>query len=1141
MLAIVAGISLLSCGRVGYDGEGISARRGADPDARGGGDAENKDASATGGGTSDAGGLGGTGGSGGTGGTAAGGGNTDAGGSGGRDAGGSSGSADAGEAGGSGGTGACATDLDNDSICSTSDCDDSVETGFTCSTGCSTFYDDNDVDGFGDIGSGVVACLAPSGYLTTATDECPLDTNRMLAGDCGCPAAPELPTMACNDGLCDANSFCDGSGSCGQASDCVAYPQIAAAYSSTCVIVDGGRVACFGDAIQGQLGSGDTQDRWAPVYVGGIDDAVQISCGDEHCCVVHLDATVSCWGDNFHGGLGDGTNLDRKLPGKVLRIAAQGPELKCAYKESDTSGYWFCDNETDWLTAKNRCEAFGNGAFLAEPDTIGATHFIGGMVPTEHWFGALYDSPDWDWSSTGNVFWSGNSTGSTPAGEFESWAIGEPNIGAGACASMNLGPDWNAAPCTNLLDYVCELPKNPPPQLQGAVEVAAGRGFSCALLDNTEIVCWGKGTSGQLGNGTSDQWVPVTVGAGEIGIASDLVGAVSISAGKLHACAVLASGLAACWGSGGDGRLGNGGLLGGSDPDYVHGIENAGVCTASNTSGCLANVIQIEAGDNHSCAIHDRTFASCWGANTSGKNGTTASVPIFHTFPRPVLDTLGTGVLADVAKIEAGGENSCAALYSGQAYCWGAGQSGELGDGNEAVSFLPVLVSTPANVEHVTVSNRKHACALHADGTISCWGEGNSGRFGDGTQADAILPVKPVGLPDMVQVDAGSAHGCGVSAAGDVYCWGSNVLNALGTADGFDRYGGVPIALSGPAVEVAAGISSSCARMVSGTVECWGSDLVGQGGDGTVDNPPSTEPHPVTGISDAVQLTGGGQHYCVLTDPASAGQDTEVWCWGDNTFGQLGNNQTATNTGTPQQVVGLGNSGSLVDAVSISAGLEHSCAVLRDQRAACWGGGSFGQLGTDVGAEPYPLLVAGVGGTGDLSALSTAGGALGCGKSHTCVLSDNGEAYCWGLGLNGRLGNNSNSDSATPVLVAGGNLNFSMLSANNSAHNCALRSGGAGAGTVMCWGLNAQYQLGDGTNTDRWVPVLANLGEAALGTGDPDLLAPVIHISGMAESSLAVHVNGMVSGWGEGATGRLGTGMDGMSRIPRALSRRPLH
>ena len=93
----------------------------------------------------------------------------------------------------------------------------------------------------------------------------------------------------------------------------------------------------------------------------------------------------------------------------------------------------------------------------------------------------------------------------------------------------------------------------------------------------------------------------------------------------------------------------------------------------------------------------------------------------------------------------------------------------------------------------------------------------------------------------------------------------------------------------------------------------------------------------------------------------------------------------------------------------------------------------------------------------------------------------------------------------------------------------------------MCWGLNAKYQLGDGTNTDRWAPVLANLGEAAVGTGDPDLLGAVIHISGMAESSLAVHVNGTVSGWGEGGTGRLGTGMDALSRIPRALSRIPLH
>ena len=267
-----------------------------------------------------------------------------------------------------------------------------------------------------------------------------------------------------------------------------------------------------------------------------------------------------------------------------------------------------------------------------------------------------------------------------------------------------------------------------------------------------------------------------------------------------------------------------------------------------------------------------------------------------------------------------------------------------------------------------------HTCALRAGGAVECWGRNDSGQLGNGTVATSppfgsAVPVTVSGLDDAVAVSGGLVHTCALRAGGTVACWGRNTFGALG--DGTTVDSSVPVAVTGlsGAVAIAAAGEHSCAVLADGTARCWGWNVNGALGDGNL-GVDSPVPVPVVGLTDAVAITGGEAHTCAVL------ADTTVSCWGANGYGQLGNGTFTTTppygSDTAAPVPGLSG------VTAITAGLWHTCALQAAGTVQCWGtSASPGGLGDGTGGgSAVPVEVSGL-------ADATAVGA-GFGHSSRC-------------------------------------------------------------------------------------------------------------------------------------------------------------
>jgi alpha-tubulin suppressor-like RCC1 family protein len=354
-----------------------------------------------------------------------------------------------------------------------------------------------------------------------------------------------------------------------------------------------------------------------------------------------------------------------------------------------------------------------------------------------------------------------------------------------------------------------------------------------------------------------------------------------------------------------------------------------------------------------------------------------------------------------VAKaISAGLVHTCAVLDSGTIWCWGRNDQGQLGNGTTASSSVPVVVSGITDAVAVSAGGL-HACALVGGGKVRCWGSNSSGILGSGTSsASSSVPITVSGVANAVAVSDGGVHACAVLSGGTVECWGDNLKGELGSSTTTAK-STVPVAVSGMSTAVAydAGTQLGCAVLSSGTVQCWGYNFMGQLGNGTTTNGPVPVPVTVKGITDAVGVSAGSWHACAVLRSGA------VQCWGWNGHGELGDG-TSTDSSTPVAVTGITN------AVAVSVGCgdsgSHTCALLNAGAVQCWGAGVLGD-GTATGSY-VPVTVSGI----------TNAAAVAAGYSHTCVLLSGGTVQCWGRnGGYGPLGNGSTTDSLVPVTVSG--------------------------------------------------------------------------------------------------------------------------
>jgi alpha-tubulin suppressor-like RCC1 family protein len=344
-------------------------------------------------------------------------------------------------------------------------------------------------------------------------------------------------------------------------------------------------------------------------------------------------------------------------------------------------------------------------------------------------------------------------------------------------------------------------------------------------------------------------------------------------------------------------------------------------------------------------------------------------------------------------------------------------------------------------------SDSHHTCVVTGAGGAKCWGANDQGQLGDGTRTSSGSAVDVAGLSTGVTaVAAGWAHTCALTTAGIVRCWGYNRQGQLGDGTTTGRRSPIDVVgLSGPVGAITAGDKHTCALTLAGGVKCWGANDYGQLGDGTTIN--HSSPVDVAGLASGVSaIAAGAWHTCALT---SAGG---VVCWGRDGWGQLGDG-TTTGSRTPVNVAGLARG-----ATAVAAGEYHTCALVSAGGVKCWGGNGVGQLGDGTTASRDAPA--------DVSGLTSGIGAITAGYQHTCALVSAGGVQCWGGNEVGQLGDGTTASRSTPADVAGLASGVRALAAG-AWHTCAL----TGVGGVVCWGVNSRGELGDGTTGTRLPPV----------------------------------------------------------------------
>ena len=816
--------------------------------------------------------------------------------------------------------------------------------------------------------------------------------------------------------------------------------QVSLGSEHSCALTLSGQVRCWGLGTNGRLGNGDASNRGIPTAVVArensqepLENIVQISAGVEHSCALTSKGGVVCWGTGNNGRLGNGSSSSTKYPVTVV-------------------------------------EGDGSDEPLADMVQI--------SVGKEH------------------------SCALTSSGQVLCWGRGRSGrLGLGISFGNN-----KDHPVTVMDGEGSDKP------LKDIIQISAGQDHTCALSSLGRVLCWGVGQDGRLGNGSDgDKVYPVEVVEGE-GSEKPLKNIVQVSTSSRHTCALTTVGSVLCWGYGSHGRLG---IDDSSNADKHYPVA---VVEAEGSTEPLANVIQISTGGLHSCALLFSGEVRCWGAGIDGRlgYGDTDNKP----FPVTVLEASGSEPLNNIVEISVGSTHVCGMTTSGKLLCWGKGNRGQLGDGkyvskkypatvvNEdksgnplrlGIKILPWGCYADGNCARLSAEKiyqnsgggilgqlslgSSFSCALTYGGEVKCWGMGDFGQLGNGSDDGQEAPVAVVknsvstdSLKSIIQVSTGGSHTCALTSSGEVKCWGWGGFGQLGV--GFSASKNAPINVVKSSsetdtlsdiVQISAGFTHTCAVTTLGRVKCWGDGAFGQLGDGNnnynshvvdvLEEADSTDL-----LGDIVEVSSGTFHTCGLTTLG------RVKCWGSGDNGELGNNREET-TNTPVFVSDSSGSNTPIEGIiQISVGGSHSCALTLGGQVRCWGLGAYGRLGNGNAANKnYPVTVLAENGTAPLQNIVR----ISSGFEHTCALTSSAQVLCWGLSANGQ-----SEDSYRPVKVmdSTGNTplgNIAEIAAGGD-HTCAKNFNGI----VFCWGGGDNGQLGNDSSTDSYsTPVTVIDGE----------------------------------------------------------------
>ena len=886
---------------------------------------------------------------------------------------------------------------------------------------------------------------------------------------------------------------------------------LAAGGYHTCALTGAGGVVCWGSNSHGQIGDGTTTSRSTPTAVSGLGSGVAaVAAGQYHTCALTTGGAVLCWGFNSSAQLGDGTATSRSTPtavsglGSGVAAIAAGGSHTCALTTGGAVLCWGAnsrgqvgDGTTNARLSPTAVSGLGSGVAAVTAGlyhtcavTIGGASLCWGYNSS----GQLGDGTGTNRSTPTAVSGLGSGVAAMSAGGFDTCALAVG--GSALCWGENnygqLGDGTTTARSTPMGVSGLGI---------GVAAVAAGLMHTCALTTSGGVLCWGFNSNGQLGDGTTTiRPTPTAVNGLGNGIAE-------IATGYYHTCALTAGGGVGCWGSNDDGELGDGTTVNRSTPVAAVTLEpscilsiaplstspsfaagSQGVTVSTAPAGCTAGG-WTASGDGAWLTVSPEngtgsgSVTVSWTENTSAASRSSSAIIAGVTFlvtqggVPPVCTSFSINPLSATVAPLAGSQ---AVTVTGTPPGCAGGDWSASGDGLW-LTVLPgsgsgpgaVLVSWPQNtstaersssatiagqVFSVTqgasgpsasalVLGARHSCLLTTSEGVACWGNNSLGQGGDGTATDRHTPTAVSGLGTGVSgATGGDWHTCAVTVGGAVFCWGDNQRGQLGDGTTTERLTPTAvIGLGGGVLAIAAGSSHTCALTADLGVMCWGDNTYGQLGDGTTTA--RLTPTAVSGLGSVWAIAAGGYHTCALTTIGA------MLCWGDNYYGEIGDG-TTTQRRTPVAVSGLGTG---VIAAAMALGYTHTCALTTGAAVLCWGDNSYGDLGDGTATERQtPVAVSGLG-DGVL--------AVASGYYHTCALTTVGGVTCWGYNSAGQVGDGTSTDRWTPVAVSGLGSGLAAVAAGGY-HTCALTAGDG----IACWGYNYDGQLGDGTTTNRPTP-----------------------------------------------------------------------
>ena len=835
-----------------------------------------------------------------------------------------------------------------------------------------------------------------------------------------------------------------------------------------------GTVYAWGRGVYGQLGNGTTTDSNVPVAVKTVGTPMaaktitQISAGAGHSLALASDGTVYAWGQNTYGQLGNNVTTNSSSPVAVQTTGT--PMAGKSIVNIAAGGYHsiaLADDGTVYAWGYNPTGQLGNGATVDSRTPV-AVKATGTPMAGKNII-----------KIAAGVH---NSLALASDGTVYTWGRGEfGQLGNGTTTDSNIP--------------VAVKTVGTPMASKTIIGISGGPAYMLAVDSNGKVYGWGRNANGQLGSlSHTDSSVPV---ASQIPAGKSII---QVSAGGWdgsHSLALTHDNIVYGRGRNSNGQLGN-----------------------NSTSDSLAAVVaQLNLMDTPSTPTqvvvepgNAKATISWQSPVVTGGKSIVGYVLRYRTIG--AVDWTTVDVAATVTS------HAITGLTNDQIYQTQVAAKTATGTGD----FSSIVLATPhakptitnvspaigpvAGGQNVTITGTNfmpkgkkivqtangsgYSLALASDGTVYAWGQNNYGQLGNGTTTDSNVPVavKTVGTPmegkKIIQVSTKVWYSLALASDGTVYAWGLNGSGQLG--DGTITHSSTPVAVKtiGTPMEgktivgIAAGASHSLALASDGKIYVWGGNAYGQFGNG-VTTTSSVVPVAVKTVGTPmdnkkiIQIHAGYYHSLALAS------DGTVYAWGQNTYGQLGNN-TMINANAPVsvQTIGTPMAGKII--IQLAAGNSQSVALASDGTIYAWGWNMYGQLGNGTTVDtriPVAVKVTGTPMAGKVIAQVAASNA------HTLAVASDGTVYDWGWNQYGQLGNNTTTNSSVPVAVQTTGTPMvgkviSQVTSGGSANSLALASDG----TMYTWGWGQHGQLGNGTiGTDAKTPL-------AVSTAPPSALAP---------------------------------------------------